>query len=211
MKKLKAIFIFILILFISTACSEKDIDVSDVWGNYWMPKVYKEFTSTDHIVLFHIEKKIFRGFIKNPCTAVFGLGENTVVEFFKRSDDEEEPITIGSLPPQSVSGFKTNIREGIGWPPIYLSFIDFAGSKEALEDYLLEQGVEAKVEKTLVIFCRDVLKFSINTAIYMQTDVGNYFATVNEDPSKPRDGHSAKDFDYTLYTFDEFAEKFKLK
>lgn len=79
------------------------------------------------------------------------------------------------------------------------AMIDFVYDKQEITKYLTENDIDATAEYTALLIVPHT-----PITLYVKTDDGNFFITINEDIED--DGHV-----YRLYTQDEFKEKFTLK
>ena len=196
------------------------ITVFVLW--YW--KINSNEMSTTDVNVIHkegeiisisITSKTLKRFIKAPSLSIllsnnrfvfsYSKLENAYPGSFGNGDVEitrkilsQDPVEINN----TISGYFR-----IGRLPVYTEFIDYVGSLTNIQQLINEKGIDEEVKEYILIepFGNAVYDFPVT--IWVQTDTGSFFVTINEDlnSSNPHNVH----FDYKAYTQEEFYKEYK--
>ena len=227
MKKSRLIPMVLSLLSFTASCGKPEREQSNPTFSHHVREAQSfmdDFINTDHIIVYILEREQTFRFLEDPSAFVFDGYSVRGIQMLKRSEVEGREITNRFGGGQSIEeAYGGLVRLGGRNLPVHAEFIDFAGSVSALEKYLVDNGIEARIKRHLVISPRrpprsnNILPTFLAVAlaprpnnpafIWLETDIGHYFITIQEyglssgqDPLSPY-------FNFILYTYDEFIRK----
>ena len=169
----------------------------------------EEKNTNCEVVAYSIGSSAFVEFIKEPKLS-------TITEGYKKQYTYKKSEKTGFID----FSFSKNgeLQQGtaesgimrIGYLPVYTEFVEFAGSKIAIQKCLEDNGIKGEIISCVVIEYRNSYPFNIPITIWIQTtNDENYFITVQECLEDL--GYYGSQLAYRLYTYSEFSEKYSRK
>lgn len=168
----------------------------------------------DMVVVYSLDKNIFRDFMANPSIEILESKENnTDICVFTKSKSKEGYIRrkISGRKPEhideAVSGY---MRIGSNFSlPVYTEFIEFISSKSNIQNIFADNNFNCKVNDYVIVEGRVPNSAKVPVIVWVTTDSGNYYITINEKPEFNK--QLSTEFGYILYTQDAFLQKFGLR
>jgi len=160
------------------------------------------------VMVYTIDESIYREFIVNPNKQTLDTENiNTEIHTYNKSKQK-----IGYIERKCINGESLDIVEvpsgymRIGYIPVDEEFVDFINSKENIRQIFLSNNIKCNITNYLLIeyLCPEAIKIPIT--IWIETDIGNYFITIEVDLN-----NLYGDYIYSVYTHNEYYEKFRLK
>ena len=159
------------------------------------------------LVAYVLGEEMFESFVKKPEMSIL-TSKNIMILSYTKSDKEGHIDCIremnGEITPYTevASGYMR-----LGTLPVYTEFIDFVGSTKAISAFLRKNGITSEITEHAVVEFRYPSSVNIPITLWVQTTGANYLITVEGDIDNP---HST-DFIYTIYTNEEYFDKYGLK
>lgn len=134
----------------------------------------ESFTGT--LEIYKINRETFYSFLEHPSIELFNVDSDNIYSY---TEKENWYITY------NITRF-----------PIQQSLIDFAGDVKQVEQYLVENGITANIERIIVFEAP-----YIPITIWIKSDIEDICITINEQLED-------KDYVYRIYSFYEYYEKY---
>ena len=179
-----------------------------------MQSKYKDiFAGTEHITSYYINPNAYGAFIENPSISSLESSNDVIVQIFRKSnrtgDIESAVISPNHIGGAIIGSPNYSVNElpsgmiGVGFSDlaIYTEFVDFV-SVQNLQSYLSENNIYAKINYSAVVKC-GVDGFP--PFIWISSDNGSYFITINEDGQSFEGGYN---YQYKPYDYSDFAKKY---
>jgi len=163
------------------------------------------------VKVYELGRDIYYQFIENPSYDILDRqGSKTGVSIYSLSTTsagliEVETISYrpGSIYEYGEGMLRIGSASGLA---VYGSLIDFAGNKTEIKKYLAQKGVTASIESVCVIS-----GLQITDTIWVKTDKGNYFITIDEKQEDYINDPQKTTYVYRFYTQTEYCQKFSPK
>jgi hypothetical protein len=178
-----------------TSAGSSDVQ-SAVSRLYRSLSLLAEADSMTRITLYDVRRDVFNEFLDNPSRAILERDTEDIVAI-------SYPELISDSYVWSAHRLHVNSK-----------LIAFAGSPQALESFLTENGIVATVKDSALLFTR----IHIPVAIWVNTDGGDYFIAIKEIPPAPRSEpifvrDSANEWyehSYTLFCQADFCDQYRI-
>ncbi len=173
--------------------------------------VFAEEDTVDMFEVYHISRESFANFIENPAReSIERENGYTIFCKYKKSDKagyiqrEVVNLKFNSVYNQDIvlnQEAKSGIfRMGYETYPAYTETLECFGTNESVALFLKKLGMECEVNDYFFIWVWNPIPMSV----WCETDKGIYFITIvfNLD---------SQEYDYCLYSADEYYEKYRTK
>ena len=146
----------------------------------------------------------FLDFIENPSEAILSKSNHALYRFRRSAEYEGRLISEfdGEQRVHDLNGPLPRVQNLM----IHPELIDFFGYTDAVQRYLLANGITANVKNRVLIGFFISGGSGLNYVLWVETDIGDYFITV-------RHSHfiAEPEYDFVLYSWEEFYESYKLR
>jgi len=162
-----------------------------------------EHQERDGVMVYRLGYDEFQNFIKHPSLEVLEQESNAICVFTKL--DTPTGLMQWKMINTDPVRVETSAVLRIGTLSVYSTFLDFVGSKEVLQEFLVENGIAGEVESAIIFEMQ-----RMPVTIWAKMEQEDFFITVNE---KFDDySHSnPSEYVYRLYSYLDYYDKFGIK
>ena len=221
--KIKGVFvIFLSVLF--AACGKGEMDVMEentndsIWSyedtssvnydNTNLYQIYDMYKDKNHLISYVLSFEDFTKFGEIPANFRFKKCDDVFTTLYKNSSSS------GKVDSDDNTGKCIEFDSGvarIGNIVIDNDFINYVGSVENLNAILENNGIQSTIHQSVIIEMQSHKQFDIPIIIWLETDIGDCFITIDESVSQPSFSTEKMVHYYKVYTYEQFMDKFALK